>query len=211
MYPESTDLDRYLADLPELQFRSKQIQEFSNHLFKDSDNDIFIINKAFRFVCNDISHSWDIRAHKVTRTATDVLRYGHGICYAKANLLASLLRSARIPTGFCYQKLCLFDETPIQYCIHALNAVYISKYHKWLRIDARGNNDNIKADFCPPAEKLAFNPNSNKGETNFPIIYTNPCYETMHVLEESSDALMMYLHHLPQDITSATINYRDTD
>lgn len=56
MHPESTDFNQYLIDLPELQFRSKQIQDLSNHLFKNSNNEISIINKASRFVCNDISH-----------------------------------------------------------------------------------------------------------------------------------------------------------
>lgn len=56
MYPESTDFNQYLIDLPELQFRSKQIQDLYNHLFGNSNNEISIINKAFRFACNNIFH-----------------------------------------------------------------------------------------------------------------------------------------------------------
>ena len=93
------------------------------------------------------SLSWDIQSSRVTCKASDVLYYKEGICYAKANLLAALLRSQGIPTGFCYQRLMLFDTPDKGYCIHALNAVYLASINRWIRLDARGNKPGVKAEF----------------------------------------------------------------
>ena len=143
MHLEYMNLNQYLIDLPELKITSPVIQQLNRKLFGNTTDELIIINRAFTFVRDSIAHSWDIQAHEVTRTSLDVLKAGHGICYAKANLLAAILRSANIPTGFCYQKLILFDEDSPQYCIHALNAIYLSTYDKWIRIDSRGNSSTI--------------------------------------------------------------------
>ena len=72
------------------------------------------------------------------------------------NLLAALLRSQQIPTGFCYQRLMLFDTPEKGYCIHALNAVYFTSLNKWVRLDARGNKEGIDAQFSMDKEFLSF-------------------------------------------------------
>ena len=102
---------------------------------------------AFEYVRDEISHSWDIQSEKVTRTASEVLKYKEGMCYAKSMLLCALLRSQGIPPGFCYQKLTLGDTPETGYCIHALNVVFISTINNWIRIDARGNT-NGKIQIC---------------------------------------------------------------
>lgn len=48
---------------------------------------------------------------RVTCSASDVLQHRSGICYAKSNLLAALLRKEGIPTRFCYQRLILFEQS----------------------------------------------------------------------------------------------------
>ncbi|MCD7809309.1 MAG: transglutaminase-like domain-containing protein [Erysipelotrichaceae bacterium] len=60
---------------------------------------------------DNISHSADINEDIITISASQVLVEGHGTCFAKSHLLAALLRCKSIPTGFCYQKLILDDET----------------------------------------------------------------------------------------------------
>ena len=74
---------------------------------------------------DEIKHSWDVQDKRVTKSASDVLEQGVGICWAKANLLAALLRACGIPAGICYQRLTLGDVPETGFCIHALNAVYI--------------------------------------------------------------------------------------
>jgi len=61
----------------------------------------------------------------ITCAASEVLKAGHGICFAKSHLLAALLRCKSIPTGFCYQKLILDDEVAPVLVYHGLNGVYM--------------------------------------------------------------------------------------
>ena len=64
------------------------------------------------------------------------------------------MRAQGIPAGLCYQRLSL-DETGSPFSLHGLNAVYLPQFG-WYRIDSRGNKAGVDAQFCPPAEKLAF-------------------------------------------------------
>lgn len=58
---------------------------------------------------------------EVTCRASEVLKEGHGLCFAKSNLLAVLLRFMDIPVGFCYQTLVHEDG----FVLHGLNAAYL--------------------------------------------------------------------------------------
>ena len=109
MICESEKLDDYLLELNEVNYSNPIIGAKVDELFNPSQTEIEKAKVAFEFVRDEISHSWDIQGKRVTCNASDVLAYKEGICYAKSNLLASLLRSQGIPTGFCYQRLMLFD------------------------------------------------------------------------------------------------------
>jgi transglutaminase-like putative cysteine protease len=124
MICESEKSDDYLLELDEVNYSNPIIGAKVNELFNHSQTEIEKAKIAFEFVRDEISHTWDIQGKRVTCNASDVLVYKEGICYAKSNLLASLLRSQGIPTGFCYQRLMLFDTPEKGYCIHALNAVF---------------------------------------------------------------------------------------
>ena len=128
------------------------------------------------------------------------MQHTEGICYAKSHLLAALLRAEGIPTGFCYQRLMLFDTPEKGYCIHALNAIYIQSLNKWIRLDARGNKRDINAQFSVTEEKLAFRINRTLSEIDYPMIYDKPHPKIIQVLKEHSDALTMYQFHLPSDL-----------
>ena len=99
---------------------------------------------------------------------------GHGICFAKSHLLAALLRCKSVPTGFCYQKLILDDETAPVLIYHGLNGVYIEEQKKWIRLDARGNKVGVNAQFSTDTEQLAFPVRPEKGEEDGFVIYPNP-------------------------------------
>src|SRR5699024_2729666 len=107
------------------------------------DNEVDTVKRTYHFVRDEIKHSWDIQDRRVTARASDVLQEKVGICWAKANLLAALLRANQIPAGICYQRLTLEDTPESGYCIHALNAVYLSSLKSWIRLDARGNKEGI--------------------------------------------------------------------
>lgn len=197
---ESDNLADYLTELPEVNFSNALIQSKANELFHSSQSDIEKVKIAFEFVRDEISHSWDIQSSRVTCTAAEVLEFKEGICYAKSNLLAALLRLQGIPTGFCYQRLMLFDTPDKGYCIHAFNAVYLKTLKKWIRLDARGNKQGVDAQFSLDEEKLAFHVNQQFNEKDYPTIFVKPNEKTISVLKEHTDALEMYKNHLPNSL-----------
>ncbi|MEH6940303.1 transglutaminase-like domain-containing protein [Bacillus sp. JJ722] len=198
--PESLNLKDYVVETDVVDYSHYLIRTKAIQLFHDKRSDIEKVQSAFLYVRDHISHSWDIQSRKVTRKASDVLEFKSGICYAKSNLIAALLRSEGIPTGFCYQRLMTFDTPEKGYCLHALNAVYIQSLQRWVRFDTRGNKPGINADFSINREKLAFYPNEDIGEKDFPTIYINPNPRTLATLETCSDAIEMYNYFLPDSL-----------
>ncbi|MEK3886216.1 transglutaminase-like domain-containing protein [Bacillus sp. FSL K6-3431] len=200
MICESDKLDDYLLELKEVNYSNPLIVAKVDELFDPSQTDLEKAKIAFQFIRDEISHSWDIQSNRVTCKASEVLAHKEGICYAKVNLFTSLLRLQGIPTGFCYQRLMLFDTPKKGYSIHALNAVYFKSLDKWIRLDARGNKQGIDAQFSIGEEKLAFPINEQLDEKDYPVIYYKPHPKTIAVLEDHTDVLEMYKHHLPDSL-----------
>lgn len=123
-----------------------------------------------------------------------------GICYAKSNLLCAIVRSAGIPAGFSYQRLTLGDTPDTGYCIHALNAVYLSELDRWIRLDARGNKPGIQAEFSLDDERLAFPIRHEYGEIDYPTIYPEPHSATIETLKRNTNCVEMYQHGLPEQL-----------
>ncbi len=163
-------------------------------------DEIQLVKAVYEFVRDEIQHSWDVQDKRVTKSATEVLEQGVGICWAKSNLLAALLRACGIPAGICYQRFTLGDVPETGFCIHALNAVYIKSLDRWIRLDARGNKAGVDAQFDLTQERLAFPVRKELGEVDYGIVYANPSDKLMEVLEENADALYMYLNCLPDSI-----------
>ena len=192
--------DEYLAESKYVDYNRPEVKTLAEKISKDSADELALIESAYLFVRDEIYHSWDVQDKRVTVSASDVLREGVGICWAKANLLAALLRANGIPAGFSYQRLTLGDTPDTGYCIHALNTVYVSSLSKWIRLDARGNKNGINAEFSVDKEILAFNITSD-GEIDYHDNHAYPDQGLMKVLENSNDALDMYLHHLPDQLS----------
>ncbi len=153
--------------------------------------------EVFRFVRDDVAHSWDVQGHRVTRSAVDVLAYREGICYAKSHLVAALLRRAGIPSGICYQRLTLFDDASGGHAVHALNTVYLGSLDRWIRIDARGNKPGVDAQFAVDEERLAFAIRPEQGEIDYRRNHAAPHPEIIRTLEANDDVLVMYRERLP--------------
>ncbi|TCP21510.1 transglutaminase superfamily protein [Scopulibacillus darangshiensis] len=197
LIPESSNFKDYLEENEVINFSHPIIKAKINELFNKDQSEIEKVKTAFEFVRDHISHSWDIQSERVTVIASDVLKYREGICYAKSNLLASLLRAEGIPTGFCYQRLMIFDTPEKGYSLHTLNGIYLKSHNRWVRLDARGNKPGVHAEFSIEVEKLAFTINEEFDEKDYPIIYTEPNRKTIAALEENSNALEMYKYDLP--------------
>ena len=117
----SNVIEDYLKCSNVIDFDNKEIIELVDMLFEKSSNELDFIKRAYEFVRDNISHSADINEDVITCSASEVLREGHGICFAKSHLLAALLRCKQVPTGFCYQKLIVDDEKIPVLAYHGLN------------------------------------------------------------------------------------------
>ena len=155
---------------------AKKAEELSRGLSTDEEKAC----AAYRFVRDKIPHSFDVRADAVTAAASDVLRRGTGICHAKSNLLAALLRAMGIPAGFRYQHLTLADDDSKGYCLHCYNAVWLDG--KWVELDARGNKEGVNARFSVGEPVLAFPNRPEYDEYFFEGIYATPDAPTMALL-----------------------------
>lgn len=147
---------------------------------------------AFEWVRDNIAHSYDARDRRVTLTASQVLHERVGLCYAKSNLLAAVLRSQGIPTGLAYQRV---SDREGGHVVHGLIAVYLNG--SWHRQDPRGNRPGVDAQFSLGPEQLAFPVDENQGERDYPRLYEAPPQEIVEALMDADDILAC---PLPSDL-----------
>lgn len=172
--PFTDNISEYLKSDDVIDYNNESITQIADSLYQNAESEIEYIKAAYEFVRDKVSHSADINEDIITCSASEVLKAGHGICFAKSHLLAALLRCKSIPTGFCYQKLILDDETAPVLIYHGLNGVYIKECNKWIRLDARGNKEGVNAQFSIDEEQLAFPVRAEKGEEDGFVVYHNP-------------------------------------
>ena len=146
-------MNEFLLETESIDYNNPIIQEKVLELKKQSNDELDYIENSYYFVRDEIPHSWDINSRIVSKNASDVLKNRTGICWTKSCLLAALLRANKIPSGITYQLLTRADDASEGYMIHALNTVYVDK---WIRLDARGNKDEVNAQFSLEEEKLAY-------------------------------------------------------
>lgn len=178
-------MDAYLKRDDVIDYDNEAVAELADALYQKADNELDFLKTAYEFVRDNISHSADINEDMITCSASEVLKAGHGICFAKSHLLAALLRCKSVPTGFCYQKLILDDETASVLIYHGLNGIYIKEYKKWIRLDARGNKTGVNAQFSIEREQLAFPIRSNMGEADSFIVYPDPDRKILEKLRKN--------------------------
>lgn len=180
----------YLSETECIDYNNSVIQEKVKELKLNSDSQLKYIENAYKFVRDEISHSWDIKSEVVSRKASEVLINRTGICWTKSSLLAALLRANGIPSGFSYQFLTRADDNADEgYIIHALNTVFISELNKWIRLDARGNKESVHADFCLDEEKLAFSIRRELGEVDYRDNNPDLDDRLIKILKESKNIL----------------------
>lgn len=183
--PYTNEIEKYLAADKVIDCEKEEIKCLAEELWNTAQDEIEYIKSAYEYVRDRISHSADSNNDSITCCATEVLEAGHGICFAKSHLLAALLRCKSIPAGFCYQKLILDDETAPVLVYHGLNGVYIEKYKKWIRLDARGNKPGVNAQFGTETEQLAFPIRPELGEEDDRIVYPEPDVKILEKLIEN--------------------------
>lgn len=193
------NIEEYIKEDSVIDYGNEAIAQLADALYQEADNEVEYIKKAYEFVRDHVSHSADINEDVLTCSASEVLIARHGICFAKSHLLAALLRCKSIPTGFCYQKLILDDETAPVLIYHGLNGVYIREYARWIRLDARGNKEGVNAQFSLEEEQLAFPIRPEKGEEDGFVIYPNPDKKVLERLKKYETRTELW-EDLPTDL-----------
>lgn len=183
--PYSDERNEYLVVDDVIDYKNEAIVQLADTLFQKANSELEFIKAAYEFVRDNISHSADINEDKITCSASEVLKEGHGICFAKSHLLAALLRCKSIPAGFCYQKVNIADETVPVLVYHGLNGVYMKEYKKWIRLDARGNKNGVNAQFSIEDEHLAFPIRPEMGEEDGFVVYPEPDIKILEKLREN--------------------------
>lgn len=176
-------MQKFLQATEYIDYNSEIIQQKALELFTENMSNTEKARIAYEFVRDEIPHSFDCNAKIITAKASDVLKYKTGICHAKANLLASLLRLEGIPTGFCFQRLTLLDDDSIGYGVHAYNAVFLE--NKWIKLDARGNKKGVNAQFSMGEPILAFPVRADYDECFYKGIYAYSHMPSMQMLEKA--------------------------
>lgn len=171
----NNNFDNYLQCTEIINFDDQAIIDVAGEFNKVKHDNTALIQSVYEFVRDEIAHSFDINATVVTCIASDVLSYKHGICYAKSILLAALLRYLKIPCGFGYQKL-LFDDYKKRLVLHGYNFVFLKDHNKWIKLDARGNTNEINAQFSIDQDDkhLAYPTRTDKNERDENINHAEP-------------------------------------
>lgn len=174
-------MKQFLESSYYIDWHETEIKKLANTLALKSSTEDDLARNCFQWVRDNIKHSAEYRLNPVTCKASDVLKYRTGYCFAKSHLLAAILRANKLPAGLCYQRLSVNDDGA-PYSLHGLNAVFL-KNHGWYRIDARGNNDVVNAQFSPPKEQLAY-PVNLQAEADLPEIWSEPLTIVISTLEK---------------------------
>lgn len=152
---------------------------------------------AFEFVRDEVRHSWDVRSHRVTRTASEALVHREGLCFVKAHLLAALLRQLGVPSGLAYQRLTSGDTPETGYMVHGLCTVHVDG--RWMRLDARGNKPGVDARFSLDEERLAFTVRPEFDELDYEENFCD-VHPTVARSLEADDDLHVLVARLPSTL-----------
>ncbi|WP_152361429.1 transglutaminase-like domain-containing protein [Microlunatus speluncae] len=147
---------------------------------------------AYEHVRDRIAHSFDAEDPRVSISASETLTNGVGLCYAKAHLLAALLRRQGIPAGLGYQRL---TDDGSGFVVHGLVAIHLDG--AWHRQDPRGNRPGIDARFSLGEERLAWPVRPELGERDDRRIHETPLPSVITALRSTSDVLTLRHGGLP--------------
>lgn len=168
------------------------IRALADELRDAHPDDVEFARATFEHVRDRVTHSWDAQDPRVTLRASEALEQGTGLCYAKAHLLAAVLRAEGVPTGLCYQLLTDDEET---FMLHGLVAVHLDG--AWHRQDPRGNKEGVDAQFRLDQEQLAWPVRPELGEQDYPEVHRTASARVVEALSSAGDLPELYRNGLP--------------
>lgn len=192
-------MNQYLESSEYIDWKTPAVTAKARQLSQGLDSETAVAKACFEWVRDEIQHCSDFKIDRIACSASEVLSYRAGFCFAKSHLLAALLRANGIPSGLCYQRLSL-DGIGEPYCLHGLNAIYLKDFG-WYKADPRGNKLGVDAQFCPPSERLAFHL-SALGEFDLTGIWHRPMASVVRTLTNHT-TYQAVLQNLP-DIEDCT-------
>lgn len=179
----TSDLSAYLAADEAIDHDHPVVREVAARLAEGVADSYAYARSAYEFVRDTIPHSQDSGDPRVTWRASGVLRLRTGICHAKAHALAALLRAEDIPAALCYQRLVRDDGAG-----HALHGLVAVRFRgAWHRQDPRGNKPGVDARFSLTGERLAWVPDPESNEMDYPVLYAEPHPVVLSALQAAPD------------------------
>ena len=178
------DFEPFLACDTVIDWRHPQILSLADRLRHEASNRTDQIASTFRWVRDSIQHSLDFHRDEVTCQASEVLHVGTGFCYAKAHLLAALLRAQEIPVGFCYQRLSLSGDGPLPFAF-MVSTLFLSMSTAGTAWMLEETAMDCQSAFTPPQENLPFQPRL-PGEADLPEIWPAPLVPVVEALRRCS-------------------------
>ncbi len=180
--PPSEELAAFLRDGDVLQLSASELSVVLETLGTARSSPREALQKTFEWVRDEIGHSVDRRATRLTCSARDVLRAGHGLCFAKCHLLVALLRAQGIAAGFGYQRLRV-REAPSGFGLHGFVWVHVAEQDRFAALDPRGNNGRVHTVFDLDTPSLAFVPDPAKGEATSSEVWPEPSPAVVRLLQ----------------------------
>ena len=194
----TADPSAYLGADDVVQSGHQEIVRLAGELREGAPDDVAFTRVAYEWVRDQVTHSVDAQDPTVTVTAAEVLAARTGLCYAKSHLLAALLRAQGIAAGLCYQRLA---DGSGSHVLHGLVAVHLEG--GWHRLDPRGNNANVDAQFSLDRERVAFAADPAEAEVDYPDILARPAPPLLAALRGSDDVLELCRNGLPAALDSS--------
>ncbi|MDP4083291.1 MAG: transglutaminase family protein [Bacillota bacterium] len=191
---DSKNLEDYLEETDVINFNHPIVSKKVGEIKQVGKTKQEQAQLAFDFARDEIQHSFDKESTKITISASDALEHKEGICFAKAHLLAALLRGLGIPTGFCYQRVTRKGTAESGYALHGLNAVYFEELDQWFRVDPRGNKPGVHSEFSIHPEKLAYTIHTELDEMDYPNVYRKPLEEVILSMKQSADCKELFFN-----------------
>jgi len=203
----SYGLSAYLERSPFIDFGNPAVVTLARRIRGQDNDKLALVRRAFEMVRDEFPHSWDVQRPVVTASASQVVREGTGICYAKAHLLAALLRANGIPAGLAYQRLKRrsLAAPSTSHCIHGLTTVFLEEVGGWRRIDARGNRPGLSTAFNDDGDTLAFQLEPANGELDYRTNHSEPHPLIVRTLKSNTDAMHMYRYGLLTDLPGEAV------
>lgn len=204
------DFTKYLAETDIIDFSSDEVQKVCAQFEHFRETPEVLAEKAFYFVKDNFPCSPGHKVKELSIKASDVIKNGHGLSFAKAHLYAAILRNFKIPAGFCYQILKSGNDEKENadgrkrhghkknhFFPHGFNAVYFENLKKWVHLDVSAVPGGKQTVFSLDEENdrnLCFEPDYSKYEVELPLNFTNPFNSLIECMKKCQDKNDFFKH-----------------